>query len=117
MALSSETLLGSGVTTPTGYTHAASSLTLSGASNEAAVLTIAASGVVNADPVVGFTALDAAIKTACDGTNLLGFGVDTTGNTIEAQYSIEKVVRDHGTSDYGTTDNFLVNVRISWVKL
>jgi len=115
MALTSETLLGSGIETPSGYTHAASTLTIADYQSEVVELTIAASGVINADPAVGFAALDTAVKAAIDGTNLPGFGVDTSGNDVEAQYNILKITRDFGVSEFGTTDNFVVIVRVNWV--
>jgi len=117
MGLTSETLLGSGIVTPTGYTHAAAAITLASPLSESIVLTIAASGVINVDPVVGFTALDTAVKAAIDATNLLAMGIEFTSNDIDATYTITKITRDFGASQYSTTDNFLVNVKIDWEKV
>lgn len=114
MALTSEVLVSESVETPDGYTKPTAAITLSDPSSESRLITLAASGIANATPSTGMGTLVTSVKTEIDGTTLPAFGVDSVGNNIDAQYTIMKVVRDHGDHILSDTDNYLVNVRIEW---
>lgn len=114
MALTSEVLFNSGVTLPDGYTAPTAAISLSDPQSEYETITLAASGIENANPVTGIGALVTALKSALDGTTIPGYGIDVSGNTVDAQYFVSNVTRDHGTSIYSNTDNYIVKVKVDW---
>jgi len=117
MALTSEILLSNKIDLPTGYTAPVAAITLADPLSEGLIVTVASSGVINVTPATGFAALVAAVKTAIDTTDLLAMGIEYTVNNVDAVYTITKITRDFGVSQYSTTDNFIVNVNVKWDKV
>jgi hypothetical protein len=120
MPLSSEITdsLSSALRPSAGHTPSSTTIVFSGDPIEKEVtLEIDASGIANADADTAYAALQAAVKTELDTVYLPDtLHLDTTGDNIDAIYTIKTVVRKNDIANqYGVADDeFHVKVEIQY---